>query len=722
VNEIGDTQGVELGTYQDAAPLTSTATNKESLQDPYKTNNMETFDLNRVIQREYAMAPITWTTASASGTLLATYNFPDALFQIPFIQQKINDFRYFRSAVRMTFRMTTTRFLYGKLMVAFQPTPQLTPFPPTSVFNWSSYPHILISASAGESAVLDIPYVSQNRGLDLENFLTNEMASIKVYVLNPLTDVMGEPANAQVFVTAQFIDAELWLPHDQGTLPGMAMVETQSSRAHIRRRVEADKKSTLGTVSDKLEDMSAMTSAIKSVSSKSVSDNLYDMATTAGVAMLMAGLSKPTTTDFTSVTRINPYADVANSKGIDLCSKLAMDPQNEISTLPNVGGITEDEMELNYVVGIPVLVAAPAFVAGTPATQIATTSPFDNSMTLVDFVSRNFLYRSGSLKFKIYITASQFHAVRMVFYLSDAGDTVNSDWQQCYHRVVDIQGDTEVEIMTPYCSNQVCQGQTDNTEFGLWCQILSWSQPDNTISSPIYLNVYKAADSDMQFGVLIQKEYVVTSVRGNLLRPRVELQSNPRADFRKPFQPIQESISAYDHTGYVWGERYTTLREIVHRYQPCESLVAGQPALVYYANGSPSAAKTYYGVEMWGLLYNYWRGSMRIKMLQKTYTATGVGYYKTPTYFPAGLVLSSSVNPYLDGEFPYYRPTLFSPTTSSTASDGYSFVTDSLVARYPLKAAGDDFSFHFIHLPPTGSLNDIGATHGNRGLVTWLST
>lgn len=724
MNEIADTQGVQLGAYQDAAPLSGTATNNESLQDPYKYNNMESFMLDKVIQREYQMATINWATSSASGTLLQTYNFPNALFAIPFISQKINDFRYFRAGVRMTFRMTTTRFLYGKLMIVFKPTPNLIAYGDGgNIFRASSYPHVLLSASAGESVVFDFPFVSQKRGLDLKSYVANEMAAIQVYVINPLTDVMGEPATGQVFVTAQFLDAEVWLPHDQATPPtALAEVEVQSGRVHIRRGGEAKNKSILGTISSGLEDTKALVSSIGSIATHPVTKNLFSMATSAGVALAMAGLSKPTTQDQVSVVRINPYSDIMNGKGIDTCPKLGMDPENQISTEPNVGGINEDEMKLSYIVGTPTMVAIASFLPASTPLQIATTSPFDTNITLVDFVSRNFAFRSGSLKFKIYITASQFHAVRMVFYLSDAGDAVNTDWQSCYHRVVDFQGDTEVEIMTPYCSNQICQGQTDSTEYGLWAAVLSWSQPDNTISAPIHLNVYKAGDSDMRFAELLQMEYNVTSAKGNFLRRNVEVQSNPRADFRKTFQAIHDSVSGYTHKGFVWGEEFTTLREVVHKYHAYESLAAGQPAVLYYANGSPSVPKKYVGVEMWGLMYNYWRGSIRVKMLQKTYTSTGVGYYQTPEGYVSGMVLSSPTNPLLDAECPYYRKLLFVPTTSTSVSDGFAFAVDSTVPRFHLKAAGDDFSFHFLHVPPPGTLSTISANFGVRGLVTFMST
>ena len=125
---------------------------------------------------------------------------------------------------------------------------------------------------------------------------------------------------------------------------------------------------------------------------------------------------------------------------------------------------------------------------------------------------------------------------------------------------------------------------------------------------------------------------------------------------------------------------------------------------------------------MWGLMYNYWRGSIRVKMLQKTYTSTGVGYYQTPEGYVSGMVLSSPTNPLLDAECPYYRKLLFVPTTSTSVSDGFAFAVDSTVPRFHLKAAGDDFSFHFLHVPPPGTLSTISANFGVRGLVTFMST
>jgi len=235
-----------------------------------------------------------------------------------------------------------------------------------------------------------------------------------------------------------------------------------------------------------------------------------------GVAAML-GLNKPTSVVAPTLTTINPVGSFAYGKGIDLIKKYTMDPEASISTEPIVGGISYDEMDLQYVVGTPMLTSSFAMVEGTPATVVGTTSPYAlmGQYTYVDFVARNFRYISGSYKFKAYITASQMHSVRVVFFLSILG---TSDWQDCYHRVVDIQGDTEAEFTMPYCNTEVVREiNSETVYFKIWVKILAWSQPTPAVSNPIWMNVYKSGASDFRVGGMKEQEFTTTS--------------NPRQDF-----------------------------------------------------------------------------------------------------------------------------------------------------------------------------------------------
>jgi len=718
VNDTDVSQDVRIGNYEETGPISETAVTDEVYQEPYRSANMETYDINRALNREYPLTTISWDTSQISGTKLGNNSFPESLFNKSFIADKIKDFRLFRGGVRLTVRITSNKFLYGKIMVTYEPSPQTNAYTAdaATLHSGSGFPHIIVSASASEAAVFDVPFISKKRFLDLNDFLNNEIGIFRYLVLNPLTDVNGGAADtAQIFITAQFIDAELMLPRStEDTAAAKATVgkiaqnifETQSKVTKVKNP-EGEKKSAQGTISSTLEVLAPLAGLVGTMPlAAPYADTFSVLASTGASVAKMYGLSKPTTEAMTQVGKINPFSDIASGKGIDTGIKLAMDPENQISTKPIVGGISADEMELRHIAGTPMLTRVISYLPNSSSAQIATTSPFDDNMCFVDFLSRNFAYISGSYKYKVYITASNFHTVRGVFWLSDT--SANSDWADCYHKVVDIQGDTEVDFTIPYCGAPISEPTQNTDVFSVYFKIITWSQPDAAISAPIALNVYKAAGSDFRFGGLKEKVFTV--------------QSNPRADFAAVFEPFEPSMTGYVHDGLLYGEEYKTLREVVHRYCAVKQTATDTSVPAYDGRGN-FAANKFCGLQLFGLMFRFFRGSTRFKIVNKTPTKLMSCYLsdsdQSATYYGTGI--TSSTNPLLEIEAPYYTNNAFLDTTPYS-NDGR-VVNFAATDSFLFTAAGDDFSFHFLRGPPVGTFEStLPAGSGVAGFQTYVNS
>lgn len=702
VNTITETQSVQLGSYEDAHQVSSSAVAQNTYQAAYEETNMETFTLDQVLNREYPVATITWNTGAVGE--LAAINFPDVLFNKPFIADKLRDFRLFKGGIRLSVRVGASQFLYGKIMVSYDPmtynNSRRTGLSTGSaaLYTNSGYPHILISASASEAGILDVPFINDKRALDIPNYLTGEMGTFRIHVLNELRNILAEPGSCTILVTAQFINAKVFLPHDRFV--------PQSKRHNTK---EADNKAYRHTISQKYENSFAETAGIAVTKLVRPVEDFYETVLKPGAAaMTMLGLSKPTSLDRTAIVKVNPFHDYNTGKGIDTSVSFGMDPDNQISCAPVVGGITEDEMSLKYVVGTPSLVGIYSFVNGSSPLRIGSSGPFEAAyqLSFVDFITQNFNYWSGSYKFKIYITASNMHSIKGVFYLSDSPET--DQWENCYHKVVDIQGDTEVMFSIPYTSPLVVSRVTNN-DYDVYFRILSWSQASGA-SSPITLNVYKAGGSDFRFGALREMEF--------------QVQSNPRKDFAHNFEPLHPSMTGYIPENIVFGEEYTTIREIIHRYFAYGA--TNSTLCPHYRGIGTSAVNVYTGVELFGLLYRFWRGSMRWKFIQKdTNVRIFLPYLNgsdvaTNTKLVSA-VFSSSANPVAECSLPYYDNILFH-TTRPANDTGMGVWTDIRAGQYETKAAGDDFSFHFLCGPPFGSLVRCRDTYGTRNLRTFLAT
>lgn len=741
-NEAPPSQVVELGEYHDVAPTGAAMITKEPIQSVFRGFNATHFDLNGALNREYPLATVNWALTDTAGTKLQSFQFPQVLFNIPFIAEKIEDFRYFVGGVRVTMRMTTNKFLYGKVIASYIPFASEIPAFVSDcnagvLTRISGYPHILISAASGDAVTIDIPFVNWNRVLDLRNYIADEIGRVTINVFNPLysmTDPSGAtPSSAEIFVTAQFVDACVMMPHVtvQSNSTSDFGVTLQSNRkSHYQPHtnyhpkmshdtkppdMEAIEKSK-GVLSQAWETTKALPGKIITGIANAAYNHSIDAAG-AMVAGAVLGLNKPMTENQTAVMTINPAMDFPYGRGIDTSTKLAMDPENRISTVPNMTGIAEDEMMLNYIIGTPTLVNQVVFVQGSTPIELTTTQLTYNTPSYLKFVANWFEYSSGSLKVKLYITASLFHSARFVIWLDDNNTPTADNWQDCYHKVIDVQGDTEIDFMVPYTSPAVADATGGPTNpFKLYVAELSWSTPDPNLSSPITFNVYLAGNSDFRFGV--QREM------------RVVLQSNPRSDFCADFDFMHEDMQTYLQQNLLYGEEYTTLREIVHRYNFGKVVECNVQHEVW--EGLTSTNSTKLGVEAWSVLFAFWRGSLNLRFYDREWmrsNANGSGYKMaylvsdlTGTEFNLpGMVESTSTNPTIPVNVPFYTNRLFLSTDE--ASDMRYLVTGPTYGDPPANpsvyeaiSAGDDFSFHFLVPPPALDLQAVPTTTTNVGL------
>jgi hypothetical protein len=709
VIEVQDTQQVQLGAYQDAAPIDATGINSEIMQEPFITTNMETYNLSDVLNREYNVYTLSWSSSSAIGASLLALEFPSILFAQTFIAQKLDDFRYFKAGIRVSMRVSASSFLYGKLLVAYMPAPDVDAYYNSSndIYNISGFPHVLLSASSSETVVFDIPFISKYRALDLNSYTSGEMGQFKFVVMNPLTNIENTASTAKVFITAQFLDAEVFLPHTLNvSMLRKVEVETHSGRGMRRiRGKEALLKSEKKTISSQVQVKQPETVFMTATR---YARNTIDFIEKGLAIASMIGLSKPSSDSRTDVMKINPFSDFNNANGVDLSVGIGFDPDNGISTQPVVGGISIDELELKYIVGTPMLSLIQTITNSPLPFIIANIAPgsVGTALTLVyvDWITNLFVYASGSYKFKGYFCASQMHAVRVVFYLTDAGSTANTvEWQDCNHRVVDINGDTDVEFTIPYCSQHIMTDGVSEPTFAIWCQVLSWSQANDSVATPIYLNMYKAGADDWQFGCFKDTAF--------------QCQCNPRHDFMMPFEPIHPGVKAYKHQGFLMGEKYESIRHIIHRYHPITQASSGVVPTYSPAGNIPT--KGYTGVEMLGLIFQFWRGSRRFRFVT-TDQNVHLAYANAGGQLIQGVSLSCMVNPSVDISVPYYNKDLYNNTRRSANSTDSSVRITTTQAFY-FASAGDDFSFHFLCPPPLGNFVTPPTTYGIQGAATFFT-
>jgi len=404
-----------------------------------------------------------------------------------------------------------------------------------------------------------------------------------------------------------------------------------------------------------------------------------------------------------------------------LASKISVDPENAISVAPTVAGISTDEMMISRIIGTPCITFYRAFLASDTGNTIfiGNIGIGEDQINFIDDIARLFTYWHGSFKFKIDFYSTSLQEVRGAIMVTDTAD---AQWENAYNKVVTISGDTSIEFEVPYMEKNVCQTVGDESTFNLYWVPLSYNQPNPSANAPYYMVVYKAAGSDFEFGGPVEVLYQPSLSLGEEVsgeKEEVELHNNPRAEFAKDFPAFHSSFKSYKTEGYVWGEKITTLRELAHRKYPLFGSTGGT-IKAYDPNGY-STGFLYTGIEMYGIWFNAWRGSVIITAQTPN---IGSGY---PTaviarnggaYIP-GIYTTSINNPLVDVVLPYYYQDLYQLTAATSNMD---IITIGQGERFFWKCAGDDFSFHFLRARPPGLFLPSTSQVGMLGYATWLGT
>lgn len=680
VNVVVPTQVVELGEYNDSSEVVSSTATGGLLREVYTETNMETFSLDSVLNREYLVSTTPWTQAQAQNTVLTTTSFPEVLFTIPAVAAKLSGFKYFRGRIRFSIRVTSTSFVYGKLQVNFDPiaNDDIRGGFLGNVYNGSCVPHILVSAGASEVAIFDVPYVSYHRATEIAGYSNGELGLFRTIVLHPLVDITGAASTASVIITAQFLDSEVFLPQSK----------------------EIVSKSKDGLASNALNSFSTIVGAVRNVP-------LSTAVSAVGKGLKFVGLSKPASVSMGTTVLANPFTSFPYGKGLAMSVKAAMDPENMVSVAPLVGGSDGDEMSFDHIFGTPCMVNSLVMNAASATAKLSTCSPYESNVdrqTYGDFVSKSFNYWSGSYKYKLYFTASKMQAAKFVVFISDS--SVFTDWQGCYHSVVDVQGDTEFDFTVPYLRHNVVSATAATSNFAVWIKVLSWSQPDPALNTPISIAVYKACGSDFRVGSQLETELIV--------------QSNPRADFKANFAPFHPSMTGYSTSGIVLGEEFRSLREVVHRDTPLITVTTGSTRVW---NDTYVALDVKAGPEFWGAMYRFRRGTIRFKVVNKIANASvSCAFFTDGTKIVVGNISAHSANPVIDAEMPYYDSHIMRATFPNALNQQTRFLNwDTKNSRYLFKACGDDFSFHWL-FPPLlqPALPDV--LRGSSGYRTYCNT
>jgi len=381
-------------------------------------------------------------------------------------------------------------------------------------------------------------------------------------------------------------------------------------------------------------------------------------------------------------------------------------------------GETTDSMSVQRVAQTPMICQVYTFQGANITTSELVGPDIAGHVDFFAYISSFFAYWRGSCKYSLNFYCSTFTTCRfrisVVYNAVALSDTNSGD---VVSRIVDVKGDTTIEMTVPYLWQTLYRYTSDTQNYPrLKIEQITPIVGTSIATDPaIYLVIWRAAGEDIRYNQLVENQVSALDLDDSDLL-EFEAQVDPRASFKKSFEPILDGSSFVVESGAVSGENITSIHDMVKRYV---RLVQAQATNTYPRTGILTGP-----FHSLGDIYKYWRGSRRVKHYPTVQPATdpSFGYDINQTNiitmqnpsnslrFGAGAALTKPhVWPMLEIEIPWYATVPFIPvdlTAATPIAPGdlprtivYSEGQEYIETATTLISGGDDFVYGFLIAP-----------------------
>jgi len=634
--------------------------------DPYENPN-----LGKALTRVYKVNEFTWSGGDSVGTVLHTCKWPDDLISMNYVHEILSYYEYFKAEVEVTYRINTTGFHYGQLLVSWAPN-----YAPTgsiierfaSVYHASGNPCSIISAGGQGICKIVVPCIMPwfywNRST--ESSLQSLFALMKVYVLSPLQVATGSSVpSITVSVFANFLKPQVAGYRSTAltfkTQMGEDAERTTKSRGVISSLVDSASKFAYGA--------SVIPHPVAQIGGVVVGTILK------GASMLLRhfGYTKNTSIADPQIMIQKVSDNMALSSGLDTSFKLAMEAKNAVGNKWEAFAQIADFDLIDELKQLPCIIDISSF-DGTTAVDARIwyryLDPTDCGSVATNVfcpthlcnIAMQFTYFHGGLKFMFKFVCSKFTStrVRLVHFMDVAVPPATfSEGGNVISKIIDITGETTVCITVPYISefpylavrHDLKSAPTQGFAFGTFAMYLVNKViiPDIASDSTVNFNVWLAGAEDMEFarpstqylnialtvpadksGAKRRKELEAKDFED---KPKYSFKSqmeglydHPRDIFRQPFEPIGSS-KYFKYDRVCMGEKVGRMsallqRFVIYKRYTSAAMIAGtdvayfNPMSVFKAASTswPDTSQMYLRTMS---TYGFYRGGFRFKIIPR---------------------------------------------------------------------------------------------------------
>lgn len=638
-----------------------------------------------ILTRKYQVASFSWSPTFTGTTL----RFPELLLSNTTIQNALKNFKYFRAKVNLEIRINSTQFHQGVLGVSWLPVIDasyangLTDLRILSGFNYMT-----ISASNQDSLSFTLPYLHPLDWLTTTPVAADSrIGAVKIFpVVNLIPTIANMPIALPVLVYASFDDV-----HTEG------FIAQSSSKDKFKPNKEAQKKAQKG-----LDAISAVSGISKMFRHAPVIGTAYGAV--ADFLNAFAGdLSKPL--DNSPAPSYTYFESGSVTAGLDKADQTSIYPNAYLHQAPLMLGMETTHMSASQLAMRPQLSHVFTFTSLSSSDSV-TVNPYvpHPSFASDDYlstVSRSFKYWRGSVKYLYHFVIPAFYSLRVQFVLNYNPAGGVSNLGDVSSKIVDIKGDTWVEISVPYVRPTTWSPVAQNDPFA---PVLTVVPLTNIIGSSLPsvpvcpVIVYRAGGEDMRFQQLVHAGFIA--------------QSSLNDKFSKPFDTFHSGVMQSTEQGLVAPEPTPTICDIQKRKS---GTTRSGPNLTYPgAVGLPDLLQEPF--HYFARNFTFFRGSRILTHYQpSTLVTLDPGRSGSPNFGNgAALWFPSDLTPYnLMKEHvsvPYYSAVPFFPIPtypahpSSTSFAPTDLLTGTIATSLVINA-GDDFVMLQVHPtlqpPPT---------------------
>jgi len=631
----------------------------------------------------------TWDTSQPQGTEMVFYNFPDAMLGNTMYQEKLAGFVGLRATLNVKVQVNSQPFQAGRLMIQYIPYAQYmsnrVSMINATLQGRSGCPRTDLDLGVGTEAIMQIPYVSPHA---FYNLITGQgsFGRVGIVVYSPLKDVTSGTSSVEYTVWAWLTDVDIQYPTGMPLkitpAPTFTDICVQGGVEETLIHNQNAPSVGVGKIAAGLSDLSRIP----------ILGNMFTkpawISTQASNLLRLLGYSKPTTKGDLCETKLRGQIRMANFDGIDASHKLALASDNEIETQPGLAGTSVDEMAISRIVTVPnywdTFTWSDTATSGiiwqnwiTPLKikQIGSTTKF--ATTHMGYVANMFGLWRGSMVYTFKFVKTQFHSGRLqisfIPYCFDQSLAGTQDTNKCYRTVVDLRDSNEVSFTVPYISSRpwmACvrpesdwlndtAGGTGYYRYNcvtgiIQVEIINQLKATSTVVGPINVIVEIAGGSDLKFANPTCPNYIPSStatdeedfiVVQGFMGTSEAVQRNDAQLGQMPQRIDQESLeSNWAPEALCTGEKITSVRQLIKRFGKVNNNLngwTGQNSSEATPRPTPtimispcttripdSGGRNMPQIEYWWLLFGFWRGSQRWKIVSEVANndATGVTY------------------------------------------------------------------------------------------------